>query len=67
MSEIRDQVMGIFPVLDWLQDGYRVNSHTIDSLLFASYCHPEIFRGFGYSLPEPKTVKKTKKDYVYAT
>ncbi len=63
-TEIKTQVLSLFPAQDWVKKGYKLNAHTIDSLLFASFCHTDFFREIGIPLEEPKN-KKQKKGFLY--
>jgi len=64
-GEMRVQVEKLLPINDWLRKGYRMNAHTVDSLLFATYCNMEMFKSFGFELPNPKRPVERKKGFIY--
>lgn len=63
-GEMKAQALSLFPMNDWVKTGYKLNAHTIDALLFASFCYTDFFRDLGIVLEEPKN-KKLKKGFVY--
>lgn len=64
VEEMRNKALSTFPVKEWLKDGYKINAHTIDSLMFASFCHSDFFVKLGCNFSEfPQ--KKEKKGFIY--